>query len=51
MGSVHIQTLSQGERDWIIIQRRVGSRIMCLDGGMGESRHKFLDVANSVRSG
>ena len=48
MCGVDIQTLSQRERDWIIIQCGVRSRVIDRNWGVGESCDHFLNVSNAL---
>ena len=49
--SVHVQTLTEWESGWIIIESRIRGRVMCFDGCVGESSNKFLDVSDALDAG
>jgi len=51
MRCIDIQALIEWERDRVIIQRRVGRRVVYSDRGMCKSRDKLLYVANTLRAG
>ena len=48
---IHVQTLSEGEGDWVIIESRIPGRVVCRDGCVGESRNELLDVSNALDAG
>jgi len=48
---VHVQTLSEREGDWVVIESRIRRRVVCRDGCVGKSRNELLDVSDALDAG
>lgn len=46
---IDVEALSEWKRDWIVVQRRVGGRVVRQDGGVREPCHEFLHIPDALR--